>query len=189
MTRWPAAPQQTRARCRRGLPDVPTPASPLPQDAAASDPAAPVVLAGDVALSGDTLDTNLPRLAFTKLAGDVRRLTEVRRRLGDWALAVGLPADDAEDLVCASYEALANAAEHAYPTGPWYIDLVAGCTADGRILVEVRDHGQWRPAQESEFPGLGLLVIERLADRAEIQRRPEGTAVLMQWRLPRPPSS
>jgi serine/threonine-protein kinase RsbW len=161
---------------------VPTHGAPVPEDAAVEDEDA------NAALCEGSPDTGVPRLVCAGVTGSVGRLTEVRRRLEEWAAAVGLPAEDAEDVVLASYEALTNAAEHAYADGPWNIDLVAARTLDGRVLVTVRDHGRWRtPPRDPGFRGRGLLLIEMLAHRVDIRRGPDGTAVHMQWRVPATP--
>lgn len=80
---------------------------------------------------------------------------------------------------------MANAAEHAYGTGPRQLDLVAALTTDGAVLVTVRDHGRWRPpSRDPGFRGRGLLMIRTLAHRVEIVRGPFGTTVYMLWWLP-----
>ncbi|NMH99502.1 ATP-binding protein [Pseudonocardia acidicola] len=153
--------------------------------AAAAEPARPVAQLLDAAWSGVVVDPTVPPLVCTGILGEAARLAEVRRRLGEWAATAGLPAPNVEDLVHASYEALANAAEHAYASGPQQVDLIAARTTDGRVLVTVRDHGRWRPPPaDAGFRGRGLLMIKAMAYRAEIQRGPNGTAVHMQWRLP-----
>jgi anti-sigma regulatory factor (Ser/Thr protein kinase) len=90
--------------------------------------------------------------------------------------------EDADDLELASYEALANAAEHAYPAGRPRVDLKAVATFGGGVLVTVRDHGHWRPPPtDSGFRGRGLGMIRALAHRSEIERTDTGTVVHMQW--------
>jgi serine/threonine-protein kinase RsbW len=89
------------------------------------------------------------------------------------------------DVVLASYEALANAAEHAYPSGPGLVDLVAARTTDGRVLVTVSDHGRWRPPPcDPGFRGRGLTMIKELTLQVEIQQNQDGTTVHMEWKLP-----
>ena len=93
-----------------------------------------------------------------------------------------MQSEDVDDLELATYEALANAAEHAYPSGRPQVDLEAVATADGGVLVTVRDHGHWRPPPaDSGFRGRGLGMIRALAHRSEIEQTETGTVVHMQW--------
>lgn len=136
----------------------------------------------DGPLSEIPLDTDGPHLATTEVAGDAHGLVEVRHRLAEWAASVEFDGRDIDDLVLATYEALTNAVEHAYSDGPRPVELVAATTADGGVLVTVRDHGRWRaPAADSGFRGRGLRMMEALADRYEIERGSEGTTVRMLW--------
>jgi len=65
------------------------------------------------------------------------------------------------------------------------VDLVAARTADGRVLVTVRDHGRWRkPPLDPGFRGRGLLMIKALTPRVEVLQGPQGTTVHMEWELP-----
>lgn len=112
-------------------------------------------------------------------------MVQVRHQLEHWAARTGLSPSTVADLVLSSYEALANAAEHAYPSGHGPVDLVAARITDGRVLVTVSDRGRWRPPPaDPGFRGRGLLMIKTLAHRAEIQQGPHGTTVHMEWTLP-----
>lgn len=103
------------------------------------------------------------------------RLSAVRRQVGRWAAAAGLPQESVDDVVLATHEALANVADHAYrrddgpaaPTGGAAPDEEGadeegageegadeeGCgdawlevgTRAGDVVVVVRDRGTWRP--------------------------------------------
>jgi len=64
------------------------------------------------------------------IPADAARLVGVRRTLQDWASAAGLPRSTVADLVLASYEAMANSAEHGYRNRPGTIDLLATCDED-----------------------------------------------------------
>lgn len=135
--------------------------------------------------AGVQIDSSLAPLICTGIAGQPGPLVEVRHNLERWAAHTGLPTLTVGDLVLACYEALANAAEHAYPSGEGQVDLVAARTADSRVLVTVRDHGQWRPPPaDPGWRGRGLPMIKALAHRAEVQQGPHGTCVHMEWQLP-----
>lgn len=134
--------------------------------------------------AGVQLDSSLAPLICTGIVGQAGPLVEVRHTLQRWAAHTGLSALGVADLVLASYEALANAVEHAYPSGGGPVDLLAARTADGRVLVAVRDHGRWRPPPgDLGTRGRGLPMIKALAHRAEVQQGSHGTCVQMEWQL------
>jgi anti-sigma regulatory factor (Ser/Thr protein kinase) len=130
-------------------------------------------------------DPAVPALSYTGVSGGPVPLTRLRHQLRDWAAGLGLPRPDVDDLVLACYEAMVNAAEHAYRDRPSTLDLRAVRTLDGHLVVTVRDHGSWRPEPlDPGSRGRGLLMIKSLAQRSAVQPGPDGTAVHMQWRLP-----
>jgi serine/threonine-protein kinase RsbW len=132
--------------------------------------------------SNVTVDASVTRLVCLDITGEASQLADVRSRLRKWAIAVGIPSDYADDVELASYEALANAAEHAYPSGRPRVDLEAVATTDRGVLVTVRDHGRWRPPPpDPGFRGRGLGMIRALAHRSEIERTDHGTVVHMRW--------
>jgi anti-sigma regulatory factor (Ser/Thr protein kinase) len=128
------------------------------------------------------VDTAVAGLVCEGITGGGDEMTEIRSRLRRWATGIGLSVDHVDDLELASYEALANAAEHAYPVGIPRIDLEAVAVQDGGALVTVRDQGQWRPPPaDPGTRGRGLIMIRALADRAEVVPTAGGTTVHMQW--------
>jgi GAF domain-containing protein/anti-sigma regulatory factor (Ser/Thr protein kinase)/anti-anti-sigma regulatory factor len=115
----------------------------------------------------------------------------LRRAVGAWEAAVGLPAEPAEDLELALGEAAANAAEHAYAgrDGGEFAYTVAR-SADGSVEVSVRDHGQWRPVPEDNgHRGHGLRVIREIAEELRIEHGDDGTHVSFRVPVPRTSSS
>ncbi|MDN5748994.1 MAG: ATP-binding protein [Pseudonocardia sp.] len=113
------------------------------------------------------------------------QLRQIRRRVETWARARGMPADALVDLQLALGEAVANGVEHAYPddrSGTVEVDLDVhrvDMHGGGRVVTaRVADHGTWRPAAEHPgHRGRGLLMIDRLARRVSVERRPWGTEV------------
>jgi serine/threonine-protein kinase RsbW len=137
--------------------------------------------------AGVEVDSTLAPLICTGILGQPGQLVEVRHHLQRWVAGTGLPALTMADVVLASYEALANAAEHAYPSGPGSVDLVAARTTDDRVLVTVRDYGRWRPPpHDPGLRGRGLMMIRVLTQRVKIAQDREGTTVHMEWELPAP---
>lgn len=82
---------------------------------------------------GVEVDSTLAPLICTGILAEPGTLVEMRHQLERWSARTGLPAPAAADLVLSTYEALANAAEHAYPSGSGPVDWwrrappMAGC--------------------------------------------------------------
>lgn len=129
------------------------------------------------------------------LGGDVHfrvpavpgRLAALRHALAEWADRIGLSTGDQEALVLATYEAMANSVEHAYP------DQIQGVlevrahrdVEEGRAVVTVTDYGRWKPPEPSGgLRGRGLSLIRGLTATTTITPTPTGTTVAMSWPLP-----
>jgi serine/threonine-protein kinase RsbW len=127
----------------------------------------------------------VPPLVRNGIAGNGRALVDARRALSEWAVRARVAPSDADDLVHAAYEAMANAAEHAYGDEPGEVDLKAACTREGHVLVTVRDHGAWRPPpRDPGLRGRGLIMIRAMAHHVRIEHGADGTTVHMWWRRP-----
>jgi anti-sigma regulatory factor (Ser/Thr protein kinase) len=87
----------------------------------------------------------------------------------------------ASNLEVALGEALNNAIEHAYGAVPGMIDVGAWRDAT-RLVVEVRDHGRWRPERQ-EDRGHGLQLMRGLADTVDLEVTGSGTTVRLSQRL------
>ena len=125
--------------------------------------------------------TRVTPLRYAGIPADARRLVDARRGLERWAVAAGIAPSVVEDIVLAGYEAMANAAEHAYRLRPGTLDLLA-TSEDGEVVVVVRDRGDWRPPPADPGDrGRGLLMI-RSTSEADIDSGPDGTTVRMRWR-------
>lgn len=106
----------------------------------------------------------LVRLALTGLAG-LRSLSD--ETLGDLKLAVT--------------EAASNSVRHAYGNGDGTVEVVYELAQD-RLIVEVNDNGQGFAREDAavhrdelDEGGLGIAIIQALADEFEIGARPGGT--------------
>jgi anti-sigma regulatory factor (Ser/Thr protein kinase) len=131
----------------------------------------------------DDTDNRVADLRYHGVAS-TDRLTSLRHDLTRWSTRAGLTEDYVEAVTLAGYEALANAAEHAYASSmdnP--INLHA--TLDmGRVTVTVTDWGRWRePPADPGVRGRGLLLIRKLCTRAHIAATEDGTTVTMTWDL------
>ena len=121
------------------------------------------------------------------IAASPESLRTLRHALTAWVLAAGLSADRAQDIALASYEALANVADHAYAgDGTGTVDLDATLLPD-RVQVIITDRGRWRTPVPDPRPlslrGRGLLLLHASADHADIQADAEGTVVTLTWDL------
>ncbi|HEY9416394.1 MAG TPA: ATP-binding protein [Pseudonocardia sp.] len=120
-----------------------------------------------------------------QLLADAVQLTQLRADLACWLATLIPPWADIqrEDIVLATYEALANATEHAYhDRTPGQVTLEADRT-DNELTITVRDNGGWRiPTNRDPHRGRGLHMIRLLADRNTITNNPHGTEVTMTWR-------
>ncbi|APE08586.1 ATP-binding protein [Rhodococcus pyridinivorans] len=118
----------------------------------------------------------------TEIAG----LRVVTRR---WLAKLPLSEDQRQDILLASYEALANAVEHAYAPDDAHgtLDYEATYLPDeGEVVVRVVDHGSWHDAVDSDARrsrGHGLTLIRNLASDVQVSAGPKGTVVEMRWVL------
>lgn len=111
----------------------------------------------------------------------------VRSVIRRWLTDLPLNDDQRQDILLASYEALANAVEHAYPPDDLSgtLDVEARfLPAEGVLTVRVADHGSWHdavadPARRSR--GHGLNLIRNLASEVYVKGGPSGTVIDMRW--------
>jgi serine/threonine-protein kinase RsbW len=129
-----------------------------------------------------------PDLHCVAVPASVDRLPGLRRTLTRWAASTGIAAERAQSVVLASYEALANAVAHAYPSHlAGVLDLHASYRPQHqRITITVADHGHWRtPTTHGDARlrpgGRGLVLIRALAELATIDTDDSGTVVRMTW--------
>jgi serine/threonine-protein kinase RsbW len=115
-------------------------------------------------------------------------LSRARHLIAAWLTECGLDADMIDDVVLATHEALANAADHAFGGGTGEV-LVCADRVDGDLLrVVVQDSGRWRPPPaDPGFRGHGMTLMAGLAQRCRVQRDVAGTTVEMCWRLSEAP--
>jgi anti-sigma regulatory factor (Ser/Thr protein kinase) len=122
-----------------------------------------------------------------RLPADLRTLAEVRHDLRRWLADRGLDNRMADDVVLATSEALANAAEHG--SGGLAAERVhlqvrvEQDTQGGReVVVKVTDTGRWRPATDTAERGRGLTIARALVDEVVVESG-DGTSVLLRRRL------
>ena len=133
---------------------------------------------------GEPLDDIRPPLSVEATATP-QEAARLRHELAAW-LALDVPDEPLEDLVLAAYEAIANAAEHAYanhtnPEGP--IRLHAHRTRDC-VLITVGDEGTWRVPSGQGFRSRGLALMRLLVPDVHLGPNHTGTAVHLRMWLP-----
>lgn len=135
-----------------------------------------------------TTNTEHLNFARTGLTADGVTAARVRKEFSRWLeCSFELNPDRMSDLVLATNEALANAAEFAYVTADQRgtMDLRARYdSAHNTLTVTVSDNGLWRmpnPHPVTRERGRGLPLMHTLSDRCEIERSDEGTLVCMEW--------
>lgn len=91
-----------------------------------------------------------------------------------------LPQETLADLKLALTEACSNSVRHAYPNGQGVVEIVYDLQPD-RLVIEVADNGGGFDFSEREpgdvelsEGGLGIAIIESIADELEIGPRENG---------------
>lgn len=126
----------------------------------------------DVAVLGVRIDHLLAAPLSIRLPAEPARLRSVRRQFRGWLSDHGVAHDDAESLLLAVGEAIANVIVHAYGNGSG--ELRVDANVDGGVLrVRVEDDGRWRPPRDDE--GRGLQIIRGLCEDVEIVTGASGT--------------
>ena len=135
-------------------------------------------------LGPSTVQRLAARQLDVTLSASARNATALRGAFRRWADSF-LDEDAADDLTLAVYEALANAADHAFvgKPAPGVIRLRSDIT-DGEIIITVSDNGRWRsPTDSGGYRGRGLALIHQLATEVHLTPSPDGTTVRLRHRL------
>lgn len=165
-------------RLRAAVP-VPGPSlDPLCQELVAA--LVPGVRADDVAMIAVRVPAP-PETISGRWPADRAVLVEIRQLMRRWLRRCGAGEEETYDVVVAAQEACANAVEHAYGPGPQSFALACSCVG-GRVRVEVRDDGSWRPPR-GRHRGRGLVLMRRLMDEVTVERSDAGTLVVLERTL------
>jgi serine phosphatase RsbU (regulator of sigma subunit)/anti-sigma regulatory factor (Ser/Thr protein kinase) len=130
----------------------------------------------DIALLAVRLLAVAPRPLHVRIPSRVGGLDLVRDAMRVWLQGTPLPRVDAHDVVLATWEACANAIEHALEPGADYVDVRAEVT-DSRVRVSVEDTGRWTPPTDRPDRGLGLRLIHAAMSAVDIASNDAGTCV------------
>lgn len=141
-------------------------------------------LGDDVALLVVRLDPSRLEPLDLRVPADQSSLPLVRDALGAWLERASVPGADARDIVLATWEAGANAIEHAVEPVRDSIALRATLSGD-RLRLEVTDSGRWKEPEPRADRGLGIRLMQSLMSSFEIERGRGGTRVVMERALSR----
>ncbi|CAA9392384.1 MAG: Serine phosphatase RsbU, regulator of sigma subunit [uncultured Pseudonocardia sp.] len=123
-------------------------------------------------------------LLITVLA-DPGSASTVRERVRAWLSGWQWPESEAEDIVMAVNEAVANVVDHAYRqhAGPGDAHIYAWTVTEAtgrRVAVSVTDRGRWRPVPaDPGHRGRGLLMMSACMASLHIEHNTGGTSVVM----------
>ncbi|MCK0174150.1 MULTISPECIES: ATP-binding protein [Mycobacteriaceae] len=128
------------------------------------------------------------RFARVGVAADGEAAARLREEFARWLeMHFELDPVRSSDLLLATNEALANAAEFAYweaaVPGTMDLDALFDPTT-GTLTVTIVDRGTWRektPEMADRARGRGIPLMEALTDRAAIDTTSGGTRVQLQW--------
>jgi len=139
----------------------------------------------DIALLAVRLLPVAPRPLDLRVAADVGSMDLVRDAMRAWLRGVELRRPEAEDVVLATWEACANAIEHAVEPTDGFV-AVRAWLDDSRVNVTVSDSGRWAAPTERGDRGLGLPLMESLVSSMEIEESDDGTTVTLEKVLSAP---
>ncbi len=138
----------------------------------------------DVAVLAVALDRAPLGTFAVRLPADRESLVQLRTAFGRWLERGGIAETDRRDLMLATWEAGANAVEHARdPTEP-LIGVEATLVGD-KVRVEVSDTGTWQEPRERPERGLGLRLIQSLMTTLVVEQGGQGTRIVMERALSR----
>jgi serine phosphatase RsbU (regulator of sigma subunit)/anti-sigma regulatory factor (Ser/Thr protein kinase) len=120
-----------------------------------------------------------------RLPSTVDSLDLVRVAMREWLEGTPATRTEIEDIVLATWEACANAVEHADDPVEDMFSVDAELDQDS-VRVTVVDSGSWRPATERSDRGLGLRLMHSLMSSVDLDTGADGTRIRLQKELAEP---
>jgi serine phosphatase RsbU (regulator of sigma subunit)/anti-sigma regulatory factor (Ser/Thr protein kinase) len=136
----------------------------------------------DIALLAARLLVVAPRELDLRVPAEPGAMDMIRDAMRTWLGGAPIGRADAEDVVLATWEACANAIEHAVEPTDRTLTLRASLK-DSRIRIVVRDTGTWAPHSTRPDRGLGLRLMRGLSSSVDIVQSGEGTTVTVEKAL------
>jgi serine phosphatase RsbU (regulator of sigma subunit)/anti-sigma regulatory factor (Ser/Thr protein kinase) len=130
----------------------------------------------DIAVLAVGLQAVAPEPLHVRVPRNVDSLDLVRDSLRTWLEGTSLGESDARDVVLATWEACANAVEHARDSADDYMSVSAILT-ESAVRITVQDTGGWAPPTERSDRGLGLRLIRSTMSSVDIESEEGGTRV------------
>jgi serine phosphatase RsbU (regulator of sigma subunit)/anti-sigma regulatory factor (Ser/Thr protein kinase) len=136
----------------------------------------------DIALLAARVLTVAPQPLELSLSPHTGSLDIVRDALRVWLDSAGVQRPDADDVLLATWEACANAIEHAVDPIADLVKVQASLE-NSSVRVVVEDSGGWAPDAQRPGRGLGLRLMHALMTDVEVDTRDEGTRVTVEKRI------
>ena len=119
-----------------------------------------------------------------RLAAVPASVPRARALVREVAERCGASEDQVSDIALAVTEAAANAVRHAYPSAAVGVFEIETDLTAGEFVIRVRDYGTFRsPRPTPEGLGVGLLVMQKVADGCVIEACEPGTLVTLRFRV------
>ncbi|WP_187280324.1 ATP-binding protein [Streptomyces sp. IB2014 016-6] len=129
------------------------------------------------------------RSAVCAMAAETRTVPALRAFTRDMATQWGTPAETVDALRMIATELVTNTVLHSGSS-----EVILLLTVDDRTAtVEVKDTGRWQEQRcaagtpEQAVDGRGLHLVHAYSTTCRVERTSQGTAVLAELRIPRPP--
>jgi serine phosphatase RsbU (regulator of sigma subunit)/anti-sigma regulatory factor (Ser/Thr protein kinase) len=136
----------------------------------------------DIALLAARVFTVAPRPLDLRISNDIGSLDQLRDVVRAWLEGAPAGRPEAEDIVLATWEACANAIEHARSPGKETVSVSAALDGS-RVRIVVEDTGGWRTPSDVPDRGLGLRLIHSLMSSVDIAAGDAGTRVTLEKEL------
>jgi serine/threonine-protein kinase RsbW len=112
-------------------------------------------------------------------------VSDLTQRVGQWLREAHVDAQRHSDIMLATYEALANCADHAYRESPSEGSMTLEVSlGDDTVRVCVTDGGRWvdpQTQQPTNTRGRGLRLMQALCDEFTVNGTDEGTTVCLHF--------
>ncbi len=138
----------------------------------------------DIAVLCVDLATDTAVRFLRRFSTSPQELAGLRSAMRDWFAVNGIAAADANDILLAVGEAVANAVEHAYAPGTSGDVEVELVREGAQMTLRIRDRGLWNLLPAPGDRGRGLPLMRAVSD-VDVRRSLSGTTITMRRDLGR----